>query len=138
MKTTWILVAHGTSAKILAVEKNVPKIIKQFSHPRTGKKEAGNAEQSHAIDYGTGAEDHERQVFAREIIVFLNHALTQREYTDLILVASRDLMGELRQSCPETIKRVISHELSKDLIPQHLSDKELIEKIKNDLDLLHL
>jgi|HubBroStandDraft_6_1064221.scaffolds.fasta_scaffold1627712_1 protein required for attachment to host cells len=147
MATTWILVAHGSAAKILSVKKNGQEISleKEFIHPQTAKKiprvpqaSATKSSIHHAMDYSGEYEAHERQAFARELIEHLNKALMKQEFNTLILVISRSLLGEIRKTLPHNLKDAIAHQLDKDLLPQNLSDFELVEKIRTDLGLAHL
>lgn len=147
MAITWILVAQGSAGKILEV-KDEQKILvhKEFFHPKTAKKEAlpGNKNPHdqrilpHAIDYDRQVGNHERQVFAKEIVVFLTKALDQNQFNNLIIVASRDLLGDLRSCMHHPLAVTITHELNKDLLSQHLSNDDLVKKIRDDLGLLHL
>lgn len=150
--TTWILVAHGSAGKILEVEKNGEKIAtrKDFFHPKTRKKASsanpGSASGTfhptvplrHAIDYSGELENHERAVFAKEISEFLGKAQGENSFDSLILVASREFLGELRRALPDRVIKITAHELNKDLLSQGFTDEEIIEKIRADLDLLHL
>jgi protein required for attachment to host cells len=149
MAITWILVAHGSSGKILEAKKNGEEIFvrKDFIHPKTAKKNIDlttsqrttiNEPLHHAMDYSGEIEDHERQAFAREIGHFLAKAFTDHRFNNLIVVASRDMLGELRKAIADPVSRVITHQLDKDLISQGYSNSELIEKIRDDLQLVHL
>lgn len=146
--TTWILVAQGAAAKILDVKKNGAEIsvAHEFFHPDTAKKgneiytdRPGRSFQSadatrHAIGSFEELSDHERRVFAKEISDYLSHAHAVNEFAKLIVVASRDLLGDLRKSFSAPVKKAITHELDKDLYSQGFSDSELVEKIRKDID----
>jgi protein required for attachment to host cells len=142
---TWILVTHGSAAKIIEVKKNGEEIrfIKEFSHPQTAKRISHNSPSPteggrHAIDYNGEIEKHERHIFAREIADFLTKALRDSKVTDLIVAAPPTMLGEIRQTTEALRKHLSVRELAKDLLTQHLSDKEIVEKIRADLELVHL
>lgn len=150
MTTTWILVAHGSSAMVLEVRKNGEEIhdVKDFIHPRTAKKAIDPSIGLHehfesnkatlpATDYSGEMESHEREAFAKKMADFLKKALAQQRYDTLILVSSRNLLGNLRKALPSEVKKIVAHELDKDLLSQNLSKAELVEKIRNDLGLTH-
>jgi len=138
MKNTWIVIANGITAKIFHQKKKGDQIIaiQTFSHPRTAKKEAAtnNPEETplrHTIDYNKEFEEHERLAFAREITSFLTQALNQQRFDNLILAASPDLIGHLRNEFSTELRRRVLHEMVKDLLSQHFSDAILVEKIND-------
>ena len=139
---TWILITHGSVGKILEVKKNSEEItvIMELSHPKTAKKELVGKSPSegtlrHAIDYDDDIEKHERHAFAKEIADFLTKALSTKRFGTLILVAAPAMLGELRPAVASIGKHVKIHELGKDLLPQRLSDFEMVKKICTALGL---
>lgn len=150
MANTWILVAQGSMAKLLDVAKNgkIISLVKEFSHPETalkgrdiysdrpGRSFESAGKMRHAMAYPTEISDRARRAFALEISDFLKNAHAENSFARLILVASPNLLGELRIAMTDSLSKKISHELGKDLLSQNLSDDELIEKIRNDLALV--
>lgn len=150
--TTWILVAQGAAAKIINVKKNGEEIslIQEFFHPNTAKKGSdiytdrpGRSFQSadstrHAVSSSEELQDHERRVFAKEIANFLATAHATNQFAKIIVVSSRDLLGDLRKAFEAPVKNAVTHELSKDLYSQGLSNAQLVAKIRTDLDLITL
>lgn len=152
MTVTWILVAHGSSGRILQVSKNGQEIslIRDFLHPKTAMKgseinsdkpgrsfeSSGNAR--HAIDPAEDLKDHERRSFAKELSNYLSKAHLEHKFAKLIVVASRELLGELRKAIPDALKKIIIHELNKDLLSKQLNDRDLFEKIREDLGLVNI
>ncbi len=137
---TWILVAHGTEARLIEVKQKSQalRLVQTFSHVQTAKKAVDeNTEHTgtlgHAIDYSGDIEQHERHVFAKSIADFLEHAAQTNSFSTLVIVAPPKLLGEIRQATDHFSKRFIVHELHKDLLSQGLSDEELVAKIRNDL-----
>ena len=154
MQHTWILLAHGTAGKILEVGKNKDECIeeKNFTHPRTGKKDIKLALENPdtlvqgidkmpltpAVDYSGDMESHERQVFAKEIADYVIKARALDRFDKLIVVASRQMLGALRKEWPNTVKKLLEYELDKDLLGQKLTNKELIAEIIINLGLVSL
>lgn len=151
MTITWVLITNGSQAKILhaSIDPEEARLIREFIHPRTAKKDFDTSvdlEHSFekkkplkpAIDYSPGVEAYERLVFAKEMAAYLEKALDLHEFDSLILVASREMLGELRKALDKTVTKAVSHELDKDLLTLGLSNIELLKKIRDDLDLVHL
>jgi protein required for attachment to host cells len=150
MTVTWILITNGTYAKLLFAHNDAQEIrlIREFLHPRTAKKDfdtmVDQVGEFHkdtplkpAIDYSPNMEAYERLVFAKEQASFLEKAHDLNEFDKLIVVASREMLGELRKAFAKPLKNVVEHELAKDLLSMNYSNIELLEKIRNDLGLLH-
>lgn len=149
MSVTWILVAQGSCAKVLQVLRNGKEVslIKEFAHEKTaakgidintdrqGRSFESSGPMRHAMDVSEDIKDHERRVFAKEIAEFLSKAIAENKLSSLILVASPNLLGALRKAMPQSTHKYIKHELGKDLMSQSLKDHELVEKIRDDLDL---
>lgn len=152
MAITWVLVANGSAGKILNPGGRNDKIIveKEFTHEKTalkgrdintdrpGRAFSRTGTLRHAMDVSEELGDHERRVFAKEIANFLETAHAQNRFNTLVLVVSPNLLGELRKVLHAPVMNVIEHQLDKDLFSQPLTDDELLEKIKNDLDLIKL
>ncbi len=154
MHNTWVLLAHGTAGKILEIGKNKDEILeeKNFSHPRTAKKDVKLALENPdalvagikdmpltpAIDYSGEMEDHEREVFAKEIADYVIKARGLNRFDKLVVVASRQMLGLLRKEWPNTVKKLIEHELDKDLLAQKLTNRELVAEIIKSLDVISL
>lgn len=151
MATTWILIAHGIGGKIIETENTGKQIVvkRQFSHPQTAVKDVDihsdrpgrtfsrTTKLRHAIDLREDPKDHERRLLAKEIAHYLLKALDEGSFDSLILVASHELLGELRLALSPVVMGRVSHQLSKDLLTEGLSDKELMSKIREDLNLVH-
>jgi len=154
MQNTWVLLANGTAGKILEIGKNKDEILeeKNFSHPRTAKRDvklalenpdalvAGikNMPITPAVDYSGEMEDHEREVFAKEIADYVIKARALGRFNKLVVVASRQMLGPLRKEWPNPVKQLIAHELDKDLIGQNLSNSQFVAEILKSLDLVSL
>lgn len=151
MANTWILVAHGSAGKILAVRKSGEEIslVKELSHPQTaqegtaaysdrpGRSSSGQGNARHAMNYPEDPTDHERQIFASEISTFLEKAFNEKQFDRLVLAASPSLLGKLREVLSDSVRKVVFHQLDKDYLSQDFPAAKLVEKIKKDLNLLH-
>lgn len=151
MAITWILVAHGNGARVLELNKNDKKILvkKEFTHPGINKKGhdvysdspgrtfARKGPTRHAMN-SENLVDHEHKAFAKEIAAYLNKEHLEHKFKGLVLVASPALLGDIRKEISTSLGSAISHELNKDLTETGLNDEELIERIKTDLNVLHL
>jgi protein required for attachment to host cells len=149
MAATWIVVAHGSAAKIIESQKNGQEltVVKKFTHPATAKKDveihsdrpgrsySSTGSERHAMDPGEEATDHERRIFAKEITDFLEKNFGENKFAGLIITAPPDLLGHFRDSLSDTVKKLIKGELDKDLYSLELKDPELIERIRKDLNL---
>ncbi|HXW53455.1 MAG TPA: host attachment protein, partial [Myxococcota bacterium] len=60
------------------------------------------------------------------------------QFASLIVVSSREMLGELRRALSPNVLKTVAHELAKDLLTQNLKDWEIAERIRDDLDLIHL
>lgn len=153
MQNTWVLLAHGTAGKILEIGKDKEIIEeKNFSHPRTAKKDVKlalenpdalvqgikNMPVTPAIDYSGDMEHHERQVFAKEIADYVIKARGLGRFDKLVVVASRQMLGALRKEWPNTVKKLLEHELDKDILGQKLSNQEIVAEVMRSLDVNNL
>lgn len=153
MQNTWVLLAHGTAGKILEIG-NDKEILeeKNFSHPRTAKKDVKlalenpdtlvegikNMPVTPAVDYSGNMEHHEREVFAKEIADYVIKARGLGRFDKLIVVATRQMLGALRKEWPNTVKKLLAHELDKDILGQNLTNPQIVAEIIKSLDLISL
>lgn len=147
---TWVLVAHGSAAKVIEVDRSSQqlKCVKEFEHPETALKDSeihtdkpGRTFQSafpmrHAKENNEDPTDHERRVFAKKICDFLEKSYQENTFDNLILVSSPHLLGLIRKTMSTSLSKILAHEISKDLASLNLKDQEVIDKIKKNLDIL--
>lgn len=149
MSTIWVLVTNGSVGKILELKKHGGEVseIENFLRQSSTSTESNDPiyqekpdgrRLHHVVDYSRDVKDHERELFTKEIVAFLEKALSHNRYQKLVVVASQKILGALRQELPNTVKKLIEHELDKDLITPGLSNQEIVEKIQSDLGLVHL
>jgi protein required for attachment to host cells len=141
MKKTWILVADSAHARIFEAEAvNAPlHEIRDFSNAeahlknveidsdRPGRGAGGDAH--HAMDTTSDSKEHEIESFARFIANELDHARTQNNFAQLIIVAAPSFLGQIREVISEPLSKMVSYELDKNLskmesdeIRQHLPE----------------
>ena len=137
----FIVLTNGSAGKILEVSqgKNI-KLLQEFAHPQTQKKIVDEATKakgtlSHAIDYSGEIEKRERNIFAKEINDYLTKALTTQKIDLLIFVAPPTMLGELRHESIRHSRQTSVYELHKDLLSQRLSHEEILDRIREDLDI---
>lgn len=151
MKQTWIVVADGAAARILAYQgpRNPLKPVEEFTHINEPSRELvtnkrGRVFQSadntrfnmtdtarSAMENPTDPHEHEKQVFAREIAEFLEE--NRKAFDRLILAAAPKVLGDLRTLLTEEIRAGISAELDKDLTK--IADEDLPEHLQEVLNI---
>jgi protein required for attachment to host cells len=150
MPTTWILIADGARARVLAHDRKSRTLSPAFPHEFTGStaqsKEIASDRQGrsfesagrgqpgdaggqgrHAMEPRTDPQRHAEYAFARELAHHLQDAANNHRFDRLVLVAAPKTLGDLRGLLPATVKKMISAELDKDLtnlperdLPKHL------------------
>lgn len=139
MQNTWILVADGAKAKAYHYHgPNTPlEKIESFSHinklsqdlvsTKRGRMPDPGKGQRSAMERPTDPHEHEKYVFAKELCDWLEEKVL--DFDRLILAASPNVLGDMRQILSGNVKAKISDELNKDLtnvpepdLPKHLQD----------------
>ncbi len=145
MQNIWILLADGAKAKCYQYHgPNTPlEKIKSFSHvnelsqnlvtTKRGRMPDPGQGQRSAMERPTDPHEHEKHVFARELSEWLEEQ--RQQFDRLILAASPNVLGDLRQLLSDKVKTKISDELDKDLtnipepeLPKHLQPVLNIEE----------
>ncbi len=144
MKTTWVLVANSTRARILKADNAIGPLqeIEALVHPESRLHEReltsdlpGRAFDSagqgrHAMEQPVDPKQQEMISFAKFLAQRLDEARERGEFKQLIIVAAPTVLGQLRKALsPETARRV-SYELDKNIsllrpeeIRQHLPER---------------
>jgi protein required for attachment to host cells len=152
MPTTWILIADGAKAKVLAHDRKSGTLSpafpqeffgttaqsKEIASDRPGRsfESAGRGQPSdvgahgrHAMEPRTDPQRHAEYSFARELAEHLQDAANKNRFQRLVVVAAPRTLGDLRQLLPDPVKKLVSAELDKDLtnlpereLPKHLED----------------
>lgn len=143
MKTpiTWILIAGGTTAKILAnlgPGQGLQELPGQtFDAPnlkgrdimadRPGRTHDRMGPASHAMEPTSDPRRLEKRRLAAEIAESLDKSLRQGAFQRLILVAPPAMLGDLRAAISPALARTVTNDISKDLtqLPVHELPKHL-------------
>lgn len=128
MKSTWILVADSTRARIFTAEtpSSLLEEIEDLAHmesrlhdrditsdlPGKIKSEFGAG---HAFEQPTDPKKHETDNFAHRIAQDLEKAHNAKKFEQLLIVAEPSFLGLLRNCLPEQIKKQICFELDKNI-----------------------
>lgn len=141
MNRKWIMIADGAKAGVYAYQgphnklapvdggrlQHVNEPSRELVTTKRGRMPDNGPGQRSALERPTDPHEHEKHIFARELAAFLEERLD--EFDTLIIAASPNVLGDLRQLLPDTVKAKISAELDKDLtnipepeLPQHLQD----------------
>jgi len=136
-KTTWVLVADGARARILANTgpksglvpvpgtarvQHVPKTSELGSDkPGRSLSSAGGPGNRAAMET-TDWHQFEEQKFAKQIAGLLDAAAQEGDFDQLVLVAPPKALGELRASLNEQTRAKVCGELAKDLTKHALAD----------------
>ena len=142
-KVTWIIVADGSRARVLANDgpgKGLrPAIAGEFHHDaaptralgteRTGRVVQSLGASRSAIEPHVDWHEFEKEKFGQEMAGLLNEAADKKSYDDLIVVAPPRTLSTLRQSLSVKASDLIRAEIAKDLtqvplreMPEHLKD----------------
>ncbi len=135
MKTTWILVADTTHARVFtaATPSSALEEIEDLTHTAgrlhdrelttdlPGKiKSADNG--GHAYEQPTDPKKHEADTFALQVVQHLEAAHNANKFKQLLIVAEPSFLGLLRKHLPEQIKNLVSLELDKNVTNQSAAD----------------
>lgn len=134
---TWVLVADGAHARVLANDgperglTRSPGYEVSAPHPpareivsdregRNANRMAGGGGGRHALTPKTEPQRHAAQEFARTVARFLDEAAAKKSYQRLVLVAPPRMLGDLRSALPAHALATVTGEIDKDLV--HLDD----------------
>ena len=139
---TWILVADGARARVLANEGPGKGLVDAFDQDFIGARDlmremvsdqAGRQQESattgrHAIEPKTDWHRFEKHQFAKRMAEILERAAVSELYDRLVLVAPPQALGDLRGELGRHAQKRVTGEMDKDLthvaihdLPQHLS-----------------
>jgi protein required for attachment to host cells len=140
-KTTWVLVADGARARILANEGPktglvpVPGTARDEPVPKSaelGSDRPGRSFATNRVGGGDGSRsameprvdwhEFQEQKFAKKMAAILDAAATHAEFDHLVLVAPPKTLGDLRASLNDHTRAKVSGELAKDLTKHSLAD----------------
>ncbi len=129
MKPTWVVVADSTRARILLADNAIGPLreIETLVHPESrlheqelttdlpGRTFDSGGQGRHAMSQPVDPKHQERIEFAKELAHHLDDARRRGELRQLIVVASPQVLGELRKALPPETARLVTYELDKNL-----------------------
>ena len=146
MTTTWILVANATTA-ILWVSRGTGQELefeRRFEHPEGRLKNGDLTSESGgrnptpaghgsrpATQWKTTPREEEAEKFAREIVRELSSGLSAKKFDRLLLAASMDFMGKIRESLDKQLQERVAATVVRDYT--NLPAQELREKLADVL-----
>lgn len=142
----WIVVADDSGARVFKTLGRSPQLtcFQEFDHPQAHERasERGSDRPGRSFDsvggarHAMGAEvDSHRQEerrFAHELAHYLTQAYDRRDFSELVLVAAPQFLGELRQALGDTLKEHIVETLDKDF-PKKLDVHQVIAHLQEEL-----
>lgn len=152
MPTTWILVANAGKAKILsqasptdrlediedmvntAVRVQTAELVDDEIGQRAASKSrhgSGSVTQPSGYEPNQAPEEHQTELFARNINGFLLDAFQAGRFQKLALIASPEFLGLLRQRLDPHLTAAIAIEINKDYT--HLDHRKLQETLQSHL-----
>lgn len=149
MDTTWIVSADAGRARIFA-EQNPSKPLQEIedmvngaarlrdsdintdgTSPQSAGKSShatGGALPGSGYEPQTTPEQHNAEIFAKEVSGFLLQAKNAGKFQNLALIASPKFLGQLRVALDPQLKNLVSMEINKDYT--HSNAQQLQEQIK--------
>lgn len=142
-KKTWIVVADGARARILANEGGGSglALVRELEWPparkptrELGVEKPGRTFESadtarHAMEPRVDWQEFEKQRFAHRIARLLERAAGDRQFDELVLIAPPRMLGEFRNTLDKATRAHVSAEIPKDLtqlalheLPRHLGE----------------
>ncbi len=133
---TWILVADGVRARVLANEGPGKGLTDAFARDfigenalmreavsdKPGRNQESATTDRHALEPRTNWHRFEKHQFARRMAELLETAAKQKAYDRLVLVAPPQALGDLRAELGRHAKDRITGELDKDLTHVSIPD----------------
>lgn len=131
MEHTWIVVADSSRARILSAHSRVqaPTDVEALAHPegRMKSQELTSDRPGRAFDssgdgrHGMEPPDlhhHHQEVFAKEIVDYLEKGRNSGKFVQLALVAPPAFLGVLRQKMNGHLGKLVTHTVQKNLLEQ--------------------
>ncbi len=135
MKSTWILVADSTHARIFTAETPSSALveIEGLTHAESrlhdqelttdlpGKIKSADGG-GHAFEQPTDPKRHEADNFAHYLTKLLEGAYIENKFEQLLIVAEPTFLGLLRNCLPDKIKKLVCFELDKNITMHSTED----------------
>ncbi|MBV9575065.1 MAG: host attachment protein [Gammaproteobacteria bacterium] len=154
LENMWILVANSAKARVYLAHKAKLLIasaserdlilLKEYEHPESQKHDSelvsdhsgryrSTANGSNTFDAPTDPKKYEENRFAQTLCKMLQSACHDKEFQELILVASPVFMGMLNKhiSHDDNLQRLITTKIEKDYLK--LNDRDLVIHLRKQL-----
>ncbi|MEA3412038.1 MAG: host attachment protein [Pseudomonadota bacterium] len=136
MRTTWVLVADSTRARLMEAENAIGPLreIETLVHPESrlherdintdspGRAFDSGGQGRHAMGQHVGAKEHEAGTFVRDISHRLDRGRKSGDLKQLVIVAAPALLGLLRKHMSAETARLITLELDKNITQMDISE----------------
>ena len=139
---TWILVADGSRARLFAISATDTMVsaldyeligsklqTRQIAGDRPGRTFESGDTARHAKEPPTDPARNATVELAREISALLDGKRKSGDFERLIVVAPPRFLGDLRDTMPEALKRIVAAEVGKDL--SKLPETELQARLRD-------
>ena len=139
---TWLLIADASKARIFSIHKarifieqnpNNLELVGQYTHEESRKKGCDLITDKMG-EFGSGTfveatppKVHEAEIFALELIKYLETGRTENNFRDIIIVAPPPFMKLLNKHMHHTMHKLISQTIEKDYT-QH-NERELVKNL---------
>ena len=139
-KRILVVVFDGARARFFEREAGgrLNEVLSEYSNLAHHARDAGSDKPGRGFSSAGGGVRHayepqhdkhkmEKHNFVQELVQAVEHAYDLHAYDELVVVAPKRSLGEFRALAPEKLKRIISHEVQKELTG--LSRNELEERL---------
>jgi len=138
MKTTWIIAADASRARILQVMDRDGRLaeVEDFVNPDGHAHDRDLVTDAHPRFRGTSgpasdreepkATEHATELFVKQVSEYLDKARNAHRYDRLHLVAPPRFLGQLRKELDKEVQKLVTNELPKDL--SGLSTRDLEQR----------
>ncbi len=143
-KTTWILLADGSRARLLVnagPKKGYESVLgadlvgenlanSEINSDRPGRSFDRVGMGRHAMEPPSDPHREEKRKLAHRVADLLEAERQKGSFDHLIIIAAPQMLGDLRQSLPDTVKSMIVEEIAKDLSKLSLHElKDTLPKV---------
>ena len=133
MANIWVLVAENSRARLFKMDfpRSSLNEFKGFTHEKSrlsnrklttdlpGRTYDSHGVGRHAMEPDTIPKEVEAEVFARELVKYLDgHRNNGDNFKKLVVMAPPKFLGLLRQSMPEKLKSLVAAEVNKNVVKQ--------------------
>ena len=141
MKTTWIIAADASRARILQATDGDQRLdeIEDLLNPEGRAHNRDLVADAQPRFHGTSgpgsdreetsATEHATELFAKRVSEYLDKARTAHRYDRLHLVAPPKFLGQLRKELDKEVQKLVAEELPKDL--SWLKADEIQERLRS-------